>query len=173
MPAQALSSRLFFRAEPIGTITIDSLLRPVDVLGNLRERGWEWRESSIPDDLKKVKAGVMTVEIDGSQFEMQWGSAGNPFFNPVCFGIVQPYGDGSRIRAGFKLSKIQLRLFAIYTFMAEINLFGERTWVTWLLFGFMTVVLLYAAMRYRNAEPMRSRLIEALSKAAHARIAQA
>ena len=38
MQVQALSNRLFFRSQPLGTIWIDSPLRPAVVLENLRAR---------------------------------------------------------------------------------------------------------------------------------------
>src|SRR6266704_175033 len=67
--ARALSSRLFFRSQPLGTVLIDSPLPPAVVLDNLRARGRQWRESTVPDDLRKL--GIINLEVDtrGAQFE--------------------------------------------------------------------------------------------------------
>jgi hypothetical protein len=86
---------------PLGTIQIDSPFPPPDVLDNLRARGREWRESAVPEDLKKLTVRNLAVATNGSTFQMQWTGNVSPLYNPLCFGTVQPYGNGSRIRAGF------------------------------------------------------------------------
>jgi Flp pilus assembly protein TadB len=163
---QALNSRLFFRSQPLGTVWIDSPLQPAAVLDNLRNRGKEWRESAVPDDLKKLKVAVLALQIDGSQFQMHWLGASNPFFNPVCFGTVQPYGDGSLVRAGFKLSVRNLVLVGCFAATAILSILTWRSTVSWTLFGITAALLLFTLVRNRSAEPMRTRLVEVLSSAA-------
>src|SRR5437868_4471029 len=66
-----LSRRLYFRAEPLGTITMDSALPPSAVIENLEARGREWRESAIPDDVREF-ASSLAVQVEGSEFKMKW-----------------------------------------------------------------------------------------------------
>jgi hypothetical protein len=163
---QALSSRLYFRSEPLGTISFDSPLQPAVVLENLCTRGREWRESAIAENLRKHKVGKLFVEIEGSQFEMRWGAA-NPFFNPTCFGTVQPYGEGSRIRAGFKLYKRDF-VFMGAAFTGAVFPLVMGMWSTFYVGYFAVMVILLSPMvlKNRTSEPMRTRLIEALESAA-------
>ena len=166
MQVQALSNRLFFRSQPLGTIWIDSPLRPAVVLENLRARGREWRESAVPEDLRKFKVQTLTVEIEGSQFQMRWLGSPNPFYNPRCFGTVQPYGDGSRVRAGFKLDPKDFRILGLTAAMVIIGVLGPHSTFNWVLFGAMAIFTIFIAARNRSAEPMRARLIEVLANAA-------
>ena len=84
-------------------IWITSALAPADVLGNLRMRGPEWRESSVPDDLRRIGVSRLTVSLSGNEFRAQWQGKISPLYNPVCFGAVDPTDEGSRISAWFKL----------------------------------------------------------------------
>jgi hypothetical protein len=84
-------------------IWITSALTPADVLGNLRVRGSEWRESSVPDDLRTIGVSGLNVSLSGSEFTAQWLGQISPLWNPVCFGVVDPTDEGSRISAWFKL----------------------------------------------------------------------
>jgi hypothetical protein len=150
----------------LGTIQIDSPFPPSDVLENLRARGREWRESAVPQDLKEVKAQTLDVKIEGAQFEIRWVGVWNPFFNPLCFGTVQPYGDGSRIRAGFKLSPRGLRLFGVYASLVIVTVLGPPSTFKWVFSASLAILLIFIALRRRGPEPMRARLIENLAKAA-------
>lgn len=145
---------------------IDSPLPPPVVLENLRARGREWRESSVPEDLRKFKVQTLTVEIEGSQFRMRWFGGPNPFYNPWCFGTVQPYGEGSRIRAGFKLSAREFLVIGAIVALAVLRLLGRRSIVNWMLFGAMVMLAIFTWARNRSAEPMRARLIEVLANTA-------
>ena len=166
MATSALSSRLYSRSEPIGTITIDSELQPADVIANLGSRGW--RESQIPEDLKKFKVTSLAVERKGLEFEMYWNGAISPFYNPVCFGIVQPYGNGSRIRAGFKLNSKMFRFFAVVAFSALIFPLPNPSLWELALSGLMLSTIAYPLLKNRTREPMRTRLIDVLTEAANA-----
>jgi len=162
---QAVSSRLYFRTEPLGTVQIDSPHPPAVVLNNLRQRGREWRESAIPDDLRQVKAGNLGVEIDGSGFKLRWGAA-NPFYNPVCFGTVQPYGAGSRIRAGFKMDLKALQIFWLFGASALLAALVNGGAFNWAMLAFMVILVITLWARRQTSEPMRTRLIEVLNASA-------
>jgi hypothetical protein len=163
---QALSNRLSFRSEPLGTISFDSPLQPPAVLENLRARGREWRATAIPEDLRKRKVGNLLVEIEGAGFQMRWTGV-NPFFNPTCFGTVQPYRDGSRIRAGFKLYKRDF-VFIGAAFAGAVFPLLMGRWSTFYLgyFGLMVIFLSAVVLKNRTSEPMRTRLVEVLEIAA-------
>ena len=161
-----MSDRLYFRKEPIGTVTIESPLQPAEVIQNLKVRGKEWRESAVPPLLRKFASGL-GVQINGSEFQTKW--YGNSVGSPVCFGIVQPYGDGSRIRAGFKLDPKEFVFLPPVTLLAVIQALQDQVTFTWVLVGFFGLLWLYAGIslvRRRSGEPMRSQLIEVLTTAA-------
>ncbi len=166
MQTQALSSRLYSRSEPLGTISFDSPLQPAVVLENLRERGREWRESAIAEEFRKHKVGKLLVEIEGAGFQMRWAPF-NPFYNPMCFGTVQPYRDGSRIRAGFKLYKRDF-VFMGAAFSGAVFPLLMGFWSTFYVASFALMVILLSPMilKNRTSEPMRTRLIEVLEIAA-------
>lgn len=145
---------------------MDSPLQPADVISNLRGRSW--RESQIPEDLKKFKVSSLVVESKGLGFEMYWNGLISPFYNPLCFGIVQPYGEGSRIRAGFKLNSKLFRFFGAAAFCALILLLGNPSVWEFALSALMLSTVAYPLLKNRTREPMRTRLIEALTEAAKA-----
>lgn len=161
MPTLARASRA-----PLGTIKIDSALPPGDVIENLRLRGKEWRESAVPADLRKFKVMSLGVTVEDSRFEMAWLGDISPFYNPVCFGSVEQVGTGSRIKAGFKLNARNLMMMGGYAVMAILPLIGGGSTFSWILSGIMFATLAAMAARNRSAEPMRTRLIEALTSAA-------
>ena len=108
------------------------------------------------------------VETDGAQFEMRWAGP-NPFYNPMCFGTVQPYGDGSRIRAGFKISLRDLSTLGIFTAMVTLSLVGRPTSLFYrLLLGLAILMTILFWAKNRSSEPMRAHLIKVLSDAAAA-----
>ena len=153
---------------PLGTVTIDSPLLPPAVIENIRARGKDWPESAIPDDLRKFKVRSLAVEIDGSQFEIRWVGNISPLYNPVCFGIVEPYGDGSRIRGGFKLQG-RLLSFLYYVATAAIVAFLiSQLDRDWQIFTAIIAVLLFIAAINGRREPKRAALIEVLTTAARA-----
>ena len=160
-----MSSPLYFRKEPIGTVTMDSALQPAELIRNIETRGKEWRESTVPLPLRKFASGL-GVQINGVEFRMKWsGSAGSP----VCFGTVYPYGDGSRIRAGFKLDLKEYAFLLVVTFLAVFQALEDRLIFAWVLVGFFGLLWLYTGIslvRRRSGEPMRTQLIEVLKTAA-------
>jgi hypothetical protein len=162
---------LLFRSEPLGTVTFDAALPPVGVIANLRAREREWRELYVPAELKKVGLTRLGVTVKASSFEMQWLGNISPLYNPVLFGVVQPYGEGSRIRAGFKLSKQGLSMLGIYTAMGVINLFGGLNWFRLALSWSMLGTVAGMAFWKTDAGPARAELIEVLQELARERTA--
>ena len=107
------------------------------------------------------------MEIEGSQFQLRWqGDATNPFHNPRCFGSVQAYGDGSRIRAGFKLFAKDFVMVGCGMGSAVLILLGGRTVSSFAFAAIFLAILISMGARNRTAEPLRARLIEVLAKAA-------
>jgi len=151
---------------PLGTITVDSPLKPEEVIAHLGRGGW--REGAIPEDLRKFKVTGLAVEKKGREFEMHWAGSISPLYNPVCFGIAQPLGDGSRLRAGFKLDRRSLRLFGLFTAMPIVSLMGRLDTFILILAALMFISVGSAMVRNRTSEPMRSRLIDVLTDAAKA-----
>jgi len=150
-----------------GKIWIDSLLPPAAVLENLRARGRQWRQSAVPEDLRKFKVYSLGVETTGSEFQMYWLGRISPFYNPLCFGTVEQTANGSRISAGFKLSRREFIFIGAALGGAVLPLLLGM-WTT-VYVGYFVVMLMLLApmvMKNRTAEPMRARLIEVLANAA-------
>ena len=148
-------------------IWIDSPLPPAAVLENLRARGREWRESAVPEDLRKFKVQTLAVEIEGSEFRMHWPANVSPFYNPLCYGTVEQIGNGSRITAGFKRAPREVLLIVALASMALVPmLLGSTSRIQWLLGALMLACLVPAVLMNRTSEPMRTRLIEVLTNAA-------
>ena len=150
-----------------GKIWIDSLLPPAAVLENLRARGRQWRQSAVPEDLRKFKVYSLGVETTGSEFQMYWLGRISPFYNPLCFGTVEQTANGSRISAGFKLTRHEFIFIGAALGGAVLPLLLGR-WTTFYVGYFVVMLILLApmVMKNRTAEPMRARLIEVLANAA-------
>jgi hypothetical protein len=150
-----------------GKIWIDSSLPPAAVLENLRTRGREWRESAVPEDLRNFKVQTLGVEIKGSEFQMYWLGRISPFYNPLCFGTVEQTANGSRISAGFKLTRHEFIFMGAALGGAALPLLLGM-WTTFYVGYFVVMLILLApmVMKNRTAEPMRTRLIEVLTNAA-------
>ena len=153
---------------PLGTVTIDSPLPPSAVIENIRSRGKDPRESAIRDDLRQLKVTGLAVEIDGSQFEIRWVGNISPLYNPVCFGVVEPYGDGSRIRAGFKLQGRLLSFLYYIAAAAIVAVLISQLDRDWQIFTAIIAVLIFIAAINGRREPKRAALIEVLTTAARA-----
>jgi hypothetical protein len=149
---------------------IESPIPATDVIENLRARGKQWRASAVPDDLKRFKVETLEVTIDDLEFEIRWFGDVSPFYNPVILGEIEPTIKGSRIRAGFGISRRTIFLMTLYAIMAILPLLnggGDR--LTWILAAVMAVALSIWALHNRSDEPMRSRLVEVLATAATSR----
>jgi hypothetical protein len=162
---QTLSSRLSFKPQSLEALTIESPLAPADVIENIRAAGKEWRQSAIPEDLKRFKV-QLSVEISGYDFEMHWAGSVSPFYNPVLYGAVDWTPMGSRIRIGFGRNKKILRLMALYAAMAILPLLNGGDRIYWTLSTIMAISLGFSALHNRRKEPMRSRLIDVVRDAA-------
>jgi hypothetical protein len=145
---------------------IESPIPATDVIENLRTRGKQWRASAVPEDLRKFKVETLEVTIDDLEFEMRWFGDVSPFYNPVIYGQVEPTINGSRIRAGFGISRRTIYLMTLYAIMAILPLLNGGTRFQWILAGFMATSLSFWAFHNRNDQPMRTRLVEVLATAA-------
>jgi len=169
MPARSLASRFTLTPEPIGTVVIDSPSPPEVVLDNLRGRGREWRESAMPQSLKKAKVVGLKLEITGAEFEMRWLARSNPLYNPLCYGIVQPYGDGSRIRAGFRVDQKAFWMLMVPFAGIALGFFLNGDVWYGVIGGAMLIYTGFVLCTRRTPEPMRSALIELLQQVARQR----
>ncbi len=149
-----------------GKIWIDSSLPPAAVLDNLRARRHQWRESAVPEDLRKFKVQSLGVEIKGSQFELHWLGQISLFYNPLCFGTVEQTSNGSRINAGFKLYKRGFVFIGAALASAVLPLLLDWSTFHWLYFVVILGLLAPMVMKNRTSEPMRARLIDVLANAA-------
>jgi hypothetical protein len=148
---------------------VESPIPATDVIENLRARGKQWRTATVPEDLKRFKVERLDVGINDLEFEIHWAGDISPFYNPVIFGEVEPTIHGSRIRAGFGISRRTIFLITLYAIMAILPLLNGAPPFTWILAAFMATSLSIWTFRNRNDEPMRTRLVEVLATAATSR----
>jgi hypothetical protein len=169
MPSRSLASRFTLIPEPVGAVVIDSPSPPEVVLENLRERGREWRESAMPESVKKAKVVGLKLEITGAEFEMRWLARSNPLYNPLCYGIVQPYGQGSRIRAGFRVDQKAFWMLMLPFASIALSFFIHAEFWYGVLAGLFVIYTAFLLLTRRTPEPMRSALIEVIERVARQR----
>jgi hypothetical protein len=145
---------------------IESPIPATDVIENLRARAKEWRAAAVPEDLKKFKVERLDAVIDDLDFEIRWVGDVSPFYNPVIYGQVEPTIHGSRIRAGFGISRRTIFIMTLYAIAAILPLLNGGDRFTWILAAFMATSLSIWAFRNRSDQPMRTRLVEVLATAA-------
>jgi hypothetical protein len=150
----------------LGEIEIASPFEPAVVLENLRARQREWRQSSVPEALKPYKVGSLAVDVSGSEFSLRWVGSTSPFYNPVCFGTVEAAGQGSRIKAGFKLDLKAIFSVSFLVPMAILQLVGDGSLVSWIILAAALLLLVPLARGSSHKAPLRAHLIEVLTTAA-------
>lgn len=166
MPTRSLARRFTLTPEPMGAVVIDSPLPPDIVLDRLRKWKDEWRVSAMPESMRKSKIVGLKMKIDGAQFEMRWLSRSNPLYNPLCYGIVQPYGEGSRIRAGFRIDQKAFWMLMVPFGAIALSFFIHADYWYGAIGGAMLIYTAFLLVTRRTPEPMRSALVEVLEKVA-------
>ena len=162
------------RAIPVSAAEIEivSPLEPAHVVANLRARGKEWRESAIPDDLRKLKVGSLGVSISDMTFDLCWYGSVSPFYNPVCTGTMEPTSDGTRITARFRRDLRTVMPYFLMVGLLIIQVAIEPRPIPVIILGIF--VILFAGMaRGKNKVPaLRAGLIDVLTTAAHPPVAK-
>ena len=149
-----------------GAIEIVSPLEPAAVKENLTARAKEWRESAIPVDLRTFKVHSLLVNGRDSYFESHWIGHVSPFYNPVCFGTIEPAGSGSRITVRFKRDENDILPMVAWALSAIFYVITEPSTFSWVNVVVLLIAITYTSLRNRASEPMRTRLIEVLTTAA-------
>ena len=161
------------RAAPVppAEIEIVSPLEPAEVVENLRARGKEWRESSIPDDLRKLKVGSLGVSISDVRFDLCWYGSVSPFYNPVCSGTVEPTTKGARITARFRRDLRTVMPYFLMVGLLIIQVAIEPRPIPVIILGIF--VILFAGMaRGKSKVPrLRAGLVDVLTTAAQPPVA--
>ena len=147
-------------------ILIDSAFAPNEVLANLRARASEWRESSIPNDVRVGVTGL-ALTVSGNDFTLRWAGQVSPLFNPIGFGTIAPVGDGSRISIRFELRPRNVlkridRIFAIALALTLLVMGGGR-WST--LFATGVIVTIWLSGRGKT-DAFRYHLLRIVTEAA-------
>ena len=122
---------------------IDSAFAPNEVLANLRARASEWRESSIPNDVRVGVTGL-ALTVTGNDFTLRWAGEVSPLFNPIGFGTVAPVVDGSRISIRFELRPWNAlkRIDRIVFIVLALMLLAVGRWSTLFAAGAMVTIWL-------------------------------
>jgi hypothetical protein len=152
-------------------IEIVSPLEPAEVIANLRARGKEWRESSVPDDLRKLKVGTLCVSISDLRFDLLWSGNVSPFYNPVCSGTMEPTTDGTRIAARFRRDLRTLMPYFLMVAILIIQVAMEPKPIPLILLGIFLILFVGMAMGKRKVAPLRAGLIDILTTAAQPPVA--
>jgi hypothetical protein len=150
----------------VGAIEIVSPLGPTEVVENLRLRGKEWRESAVPEELRKLSVTGLVVTTSGSSFTLYWLGNIGPFYNPFCFGSVEPAGNGSRIVARFKLNTHGVVFAFFLPVMLILHSFTAQSPLLWVALAVATFMYAFVAGGNRGTDLLRARLIEVLATAA-------
>ena len=153
------------------SIEIVSPLEPDEVVANLRARGNEWRESSVPDDLRKLKVGSLCVSISDMTFDLYWSGSVSPFYNPVCSGTLESTRNGTRITARFRRD---LRTVMPYFLMVGILILQvaiKPRPIPLILLAIFLMLFAGMAMGKSKVGPLRAGLIDVLTTAAQPPVA--
>ena len=152
-------------------IEIVSPLQPAEVIANLRARGNEWRDSSVPDDLRKLKVGSLGLSVSDMKFDMCWSGNLSPFYNPVCSGTVEPTADGSRINARFRRNLRTVMPYFLMVGILIIQVAIEPRPIPLLILTIFLILFVGMAMGKSKAGPLREGLIDVLNTAAQPPVA--
>src|SRR4051812_29094636 len=107
-------------------------LSQYDISWNLQKRANDWRESVIPEELRKIGITKLVLEGVGEQLTLEWGGRTNPVNNPALFlTIVRLPDGGSEVTATF--GRGSLRIFALLLLLTTPlqALGGERGPLRW------------------------------------------
>ena len=152
-------------------IEIFSPLDPAEVIANLRARGKEWRDSSVPDDLRKLKVGTLSVSISDMQFDLFWTGNVSPFYNPVCSGTVERTVIGTRINARFRRDLRRVMPYFLMVGILIIQVAIEPRPIPLLLLAVFAIIFAFMAFGKSKVTPLRARLIDVLTTAAQPPVA--
>jgi len=153
-------------------IEIISPLEPAEVLANLRERGKEWRESSVPEDLRKLKVGPLCITISDLKFDLRWSGNVSPFFNPVCSGTLEPTQNGTRITARFgrDLRTVMPYFLLVGILVVQVVAIEPRP-IPVLVLAIFFIIFAFMAVGKSKVGPLRARLIDVITTAAQPPVA--
>ena len=154
-----------------GKIEIISPLEPAEVIANLRARGKEWRESSVPADLRKLKVGTLCVSISDTKFDLFWAGNVSPFHNPVCSGTMEPTTNGTRITARFRRDLRSVMPYSLMVAILIIQVAIKPHPIPLILLGIFLILLASMATGKSTVRPLRAALIDVLAIAAQPPVA--
>ena len=172
MATESLGSITGAAPVSLGEIEIVSPLQPADVIANLSARGKEWRESSVPDDLRKLKVGSLCVSISDTKFDLFWSGNVSPFYNPVCSGTVEPTTNGTRINARFRRDLRTVMPYFLMVGILIIQVAIEPRPIPVIILGIFVILFAGMARGKSKVPPLRAGLIDVLTTAAQPPVAK-
>lgn len=152
-------------------IAIISPLDPAEVLANLRQRGKEWRESSVPEDLRKLKVGPLCITISDLKFDLRWSGNVSPFHNPVCSGTLEPTQNGTRITAKFGRDLRTVMPYFLMVGILVVQVAIEPRPIPVILLAFFLIIFAFLAIGKSKVGALRTRLIDVITTAAQPPVA--
>jgi len=152
-------------------IEINSPLEPSEVLANLRERGREWRDSSVPEDLKKLRVGLLCITISDLKFDLRWSGNVSPFYNPVCSGTLEPTQNGTRITARFGRDLRTVMPYFLLVGILVVQVAIEPRPIPVLILAIFLIIFAFLAVGKSKVGPLRTRLIDVINTAAQPPVA--
>src|SRR4051812_5598656 len=93
-------------------------LSQYDISWNLQKRANDWRESVIPEELRKIGITKLILEGVGEQLTLEWGGHTNPVNNPALFlTILRLPEGGCEVTAQMGRGKFQV--FALIALLSS------------------------------------------------------
>jgi hypothetical protein len=109
-------------------ILLHSSLSPSVVLGSLRARGREWRESGMPAELLAQGVYGIQINVEQDRFQMRPETKWTDRFELTCKGQVLAEGSGSVIRASVRQDNPPLWIGGFLAVWVALNVSREATW---------------------------------------------
>ena len=147
-------------------LRFQSALKSDQVLDNLRARGREWRESAIPEELRKIGVRGLSVQLDDDTFAMRWSGNVSPIYSPALKGAIEDTKSGSEIAAGFGLMPLTKGAI-VYLVAIPIQLLLQWDWIgSWIIAGVLGLFLIQLLISGRGrTETFKSHLVIVLEDA--------
>jgi hypothetical protein len=148
------------------SLRFESRLKSNQVFDNLRARGREWRESRIPDELKKIGVKGLDVRLNDDEFMMQWTGNVSPVYSPALKGVIEDTRAGSDVKARFGIMPVRAGAAVYLIWLPLETALHPHSIFRWVLLVVMGLLLLYTVGRGRGrTEVFKKHLLRVMDEA--------
>src|SRR3954464_7964323 len=146
-------------------------LSQYDISWNLQKRANDWRESVIPEELRKIGITKLVLEGVGEQLTLEWGGRTNPVNNPALFlTIVRLPDGGSEVTARF--GRGSLRIFAVLLLLSTpLQAIGHERgpWRWFFVAASLAISLAFLITGKSNTPLLKAHLMKVVKEASRSR----